>query len=379
MRDDPKTKPVEELISKRALFNLLDDLNKVKKELKEQLRERAVLAEVVVAVNSTLNLKEVLSLIARKTAELCNVYRCNIFLLDETKKVFEPVMSQLASGESNERLWKIFKEKTYLPAEPVDQSRLIRETVGNHRPFIIEDPLKAEFLPDRWLEPFGVKLLLAVPLCIKDKVIGMLTLDYVEEGKCFTEGQIKRATAIAEETAMAIENARLHRRIQALAITDGLTGLYNHRYFHESLSKELARAGRYRRALSLIMLDIDYFKRYNDTYGHPKGDIVLQRIAQILTENLRKPDIAVRYGGEEMAIILPEADKESTGHTAERIRSVVEGCPFGEEQEEKVKITVSLGVAVYPEDARSKEELIVKADHALYRAKDEGRNRVCLA
>lgn len=163
------------------------------------------------------------------------------------------------------------------------------------------------------------------------------------------------------------------------ANTDGLTSLWNHRYFQESLEKEINRAKRYARQLSLIMADIDWFKNYNDTYGHPKGDIVLKEIARIITASIRQTDLAARYGGEEIAIILPETDKKQATKVAERTRQSVETYLFPGNPADKVTITLSCGVATYPDDADDRPGLIGRADHALYQAKQQGRNRVQIA
>jgi diguanylate cyclase (GGDEF)-like protein len=161
---------------------------------------------------------------------------------------------------------------------------------------------------------------------------------------------------------------------------DGLTGLYNHRYFQESLSGELLRSQRFDYPVSLLMIDVDHFKDYNDKYSHPKGDIVLKDISRILKESLRAYDIPARYGGEEMAVILPYTTQEQAMPVAERIRKNVAKYGFpGTGENEKVKVTISTGVSTFPLNAKTKSDLINRADQALYLAKSEGRNRVCLS
>jgi diguanylate cyclase (GGDEF)-like protein len=161
---------------------------------------------------------------------------------------------------------------------------------------------------------------------------------------------------------------------------DGLTGLFNHRYFQESLSGELLRAQRFDYNISLLMIDVDHFKGYNDRYGHPKGDIVLKDISRILKESLRAYDIPARYGGEEMAVILPYTNQEQALPVAERIRKNVGGYGFpGANENENVNVTISIGVSTFPLNAKTKTDLINRADQALYLAKSEGRNRVCLS
>lgn len=166
-------------------------------------------------------------------------------------------------------------------------------------------------------------------------------------------------------------------RLRQLAITDGLTTLFNHRYFKEHLEQELYRASRNRSEVSLIMLDIDYFKRYNDTFGHPAGDALLRAVARILKDNIRKVDIAARYGGEEFALVLAETNKAAASMVAEKMRRMVETSPFeGLPSHNNGHITVSLGVASFPLDATNPNDLIAMADQRLYHAKQRGRNQV---
>ena len=161
---------------------------------------------------------------------------------------------------------------------------------------------------------------------------------------------------------------------------DGLTGLYNHRYFQESLSGELLRAQRFEYPVSLLMINVDHFKDYNDKYSHPKGDIVLKDISKILKDSLRAYDIPARYGGEELTVILPYTTQEHAVPVAERIRKNISEHGFpGAGRNEKVKVTVSIGVSTFPLNAKTKSDLINRADQALYLAKSEGRNRVCLS
>ena len=178
---------------------------------------------------------------------------------------------------------------------------------------------------------------------------------------------------------LRIQKALEHARTRRLASTDGLTQVYNHRTFQERLGQEIARANRYSRPLSLLMIDVDHFKLYNDTYGHPQGDIVLQDLARLLQEMSRTSDTVARYGGEEFAIILPETDSVSAQKIGERLREQVERYAFpGKEHMPGGTLTVSIGVATYA-SIYSKDDLLQAADMALYTAKRAGRNRVCLA
>jgi two-component system cell cycle response regulator len=184
---------------------------------------------------------------------------------------------------------------------------------------------------------------------------------------------------ISNELTMIFDNARLYDDAKQMAITDGLTKIYNHRFFQELFEKEFKRSSRYNTVFSLIMLDIDFFKRLNDTYGHLFGDEILKEIASLVKGCLRTIDVLARYGGEEFAILLPETELESAVLIAERIRQAVENHPFGASQKNPVKVTVSQGVTVYPSPGIEKRsDLLARADEALYEAKESGRNRVCV-
>ena len=177
-----------------------------------------------------------------------------------------------------------------------------------------------------------------------------------------------------EQKILELERAKL--QLQQLAVTDGLTGLYNYQHFKHKLQVEIARSKRYGLPVSLLMMDIDFFKMYNDHFGHPLGDRILRRFSNLLFEHVRQIDILSRYGGEEFSLILPGTAKESAKVVAEKLRTLIEKSyfplseklPFG-------RVTMSVGVASYPDDAKNEEELIRLADQALYRAKKEGRNR----
>jgi len=187
-------------------------------------------------------------------------------------------------------------------------------------------------------------------------------------------GEMCDLTEAFNEMVVALKESR--DKLIERANTDSLTGLYNHRYFHERLRSELRRADRYRRPLSVIMLDIDHFKTLNDTYGHPVGDMVLTDIAKILLGEVRKDiDVVARYGGEEFALILPETEVPNAMVCAEHLRKAVERYAFVGKDGETIPVTISLGVAQYPIHSSEREGLIMAADLAMYQSKSTGRNR----
>jgi diguanylate cyclase (GGDEF)-like protein len=187
------------------------------------------------------------------------------------------------------------------------------------------------------------------------------------------------ATAVAEFSEFYEQMVNLDiARLEEMSITDSLTQLVNWGAFHELLDREVARSMRYGAPLSLSLCDLDLFKRINDTYGHSNGDQVLRRVASALKSNVRGVDIAARYGGEEFAIIFPETDKGAALIACEKLRHVIEALEFDDPLSHE-RLTMSFGIASLPADALSSEELLEKADRALYAAKDAGRNCVCLA
>lgn len=220
--------------------------------------------------------------------------------------------------------------------------------------------------------PFAVY----VPMLKEGELYGVVKVGAKINGQVFTENDLEFFATLASQAVIAFENARLY----SLAITDSITKLYVHRYFQLRLDEEVARSRRYNSTISLLMCDIDHFKPINDNYGHQQGDAILKEVSKILRKNVRNTDIAARYGGEEFSIILPETTQADAKIVAERIRrdvahfdfpSIIPGQP-------PVKCSISIGVAGFPLNADNKDQLIQKADSALYKAKGSGRNKVVL-
>ncbi|MBU2700367.1 diguanylate cyclase (GGDEF)-like protein [Sporomusaceae bacterium BoRhaA] len=215
---------------------------------------------------------------------------------------------------------------------------------------------------------------LAIPLVIKDKLLGVLEIETTDKRE-FYDMDIDMFRSIANQIAMTIDHANYVSKVQVQAITDGMTGLYNYRYFRTYLLQEFKRAKRYERPLAFLMMDIDWFKMYNDHYGHQKGDVVLRKIANLIHSAVRDVDIVVRYGGEEFAVILPETSIYDATVIAERIRKSVAEFPFENYETQPLGfLSVSIGIAGFPRDAMNDVEIIQHADSALYAAKDANRN-----
>jgi diguanylate cyclase (GGDEF)-like protein len=222
----------------------------------------------------------------------------------------------------------------------------------------------------------GVRSVLVIPLVYENTLLGLFLM--LSEDRGFLDGyQTDLLKVMCNQASASIANARLHEKIERLATADGLTGLLNHRVFQEKLSGELLRLKRLSGPLSLLLIDIDFFKKVNDTHGHPVGDLVLKGVAGVIRAGIRDIDIPARYGGEEFAVILPATDGEAARKIAERLREEVKAKSFRTENG-TVRVTMSIGIATSPSDAKGKEELIEKADRALYYAKHNGRDRSVL-
>ncbi len=218
--------------------------------------------------------------------------------------------------------------------------------------------------------------LIGAPLSVRGRVEGVLLVAHPTPGY-FDEHHVEQAVSAANQFAQVIEVSRLTRSVGLLALTDGLTGMFNRRYLEVRLDEEIHRSQRYGKRFSLILVDVDHFKQINDTWGHATGDMVLQEVSRRLAENLRETEMVFRYGGEEFCILLPETSLQHAVAVAQRLREAVENRPFTTaDGTTAFQVTLSAGVAEYPSHGSEKKALLAAADHALYLAKQRGRNRV---
>jgi len=241
-----------------------------------------------------------------------------------------------------------------------------------HTPLLVKDIVE-DFRFEKLSAPPGIRSLIGVPLIQEGKVLALLSLES-SHPNLFTEDDLRLLSLMADISSIAWKNAQLFRQKQELTITDELTGLYLQNFFKERLTEEIGRARRFSTDLSLLMIDLDWFKRYNDRYGHQAGDEIISVLAGIFRDNTRETDLVARYGGEEFAILMPRTSYSDAYTCAEKIRQSVEKRSFNFENQ-RFNITVSVGVAAHVPGIDA-NRLISLADEALYRAKQEGRNRV---
>ncbi len=255
----------------------------------------------------------------------------------------------------------------------------IKHIIETKEILFTNDLEKDAFLASCIPEGCSLQSLVCAPILVKEEVKGIIHVDSREKN-AFDEDDLELVQLLAEETSLILERSLLYEQVKALTLRDALTGTFNRRKLEEDLESEIARSKRYLRPLSILMIDIDWFKHYNDYHGHQKGDEVLRKVASLLVHNMRSIDRVYRYGGEEFVVMLPETDKQEAMACAERLREKVEREPFEGEKESQPngRLTISIGVASFPLDADAKEKLIEAADFALYRAKAIGRNRVCI-
>jgi diguanylate cyclase (GGDEF)-like protein len=257
---------------------------------------------------------------------------------------------------------KIFNAKgTVLDMAANNKEHIYISDVRNYRSPIM--PFKTD----------DVNSVFLLPMFYERNLLGILVL-LLEKINALSTYQIELLKVLGNQASTSMANARFHAEIERLAITDGLTGLFNHKQFQERLAQEFDRLGRFSEPVSLLLIDIDFFKKINDTYGHPVGDLVLKKVAGIIQKTVRNIDIPARYGGEEFAVVLAGTDEKGAMNMAERLRKTIMDKKFTADQH-TFNVTVSIGISTNAKDVKKKEELVDRADKALYTAKENGRNQ----
>ncbi len=345
---------------------------KLYRQRDEQTRHLSSLLKASRTITSTVVLGEVLARVTREAATALHAWRTVVYEYD-------------ADGD---RL--ILKSESGGGAAPNGDAPGtvygLAEHPGDRRVMLAGRPV-VDCLDDAGLTPDcrarmqanGEQACVSVPLRFGGRPLGILRLSEGDR-RSFSEAELDLAQGLGEQAAMAINNARLYQAIEEQAIRDGLTGLFNHRFFYERLQAELVRARRYGTPISLLMIDVDDFKRYNDRYGHQAGDEVLRVLGALIAREVRRDlDIACRYGGEEFTVILPHTPTAAAG-VSERLRERIASTTFtSTDGTDLGSVTVSVGVAVYPGVAPEVDALVGAADEALYVAKGKGKNRVEVA
>lgn len=340
-----------------------EEIAKKAAELQQTNSELKALQEVMQAISRTLNMDELLSEVLRslvKSEIFPFEVRGAIFLIDKGRV---RLASSLGLSDEVAEKCGVIRPGECLCGQAVAKEEIIVSLNS------AKDPRHtfcrpAEKIPGHMpAEPHGH---IIVPLKAVDKIVGILNL-YTHPDTEVDENLLKLLSSIGGQIGIAINNANLYEETKAVSLHDPLTGLANRRFMQIQFEKSFESAKRYGEELSVIMLDIDHFKIYNDTYGHTGGDSLLVKLAEIIVREMRKADYVFRYGGEEFLIIFPETGLAKTREAAERLRLAVEA---------EAGVTISLGVASLTESIKGIEDLIVNADQALYRAKEGGRNRV---
>lgn len=313
------------------------------------------------SIGSELELKKVCDLIVDRVFKVINCNGCAIILIDGDRVKLQ---SEIGFGNSIRQV-EFHREMPLVKYILSTKNKLF---IGN---------IESSYF--KYSIPKGEKTtsMICIPIIVKNEVKGIIYIDS-KKTNAFSDRHEYFLNILAHEISIAIERALNYEKIKKLTLVDELTGVFNRRKFDIDLRDTLNEAIRYARSMSLLMIDIDFFKKYNDVHGHQRGDMVLRKIGKIFLENKRNTDRVYRYGGEEFSVICSETNKENARIFAERLREVVSKSKF--EGEEIIKprstLTISLGVANFPFDATKNEDLLKHADDALYRAKAGGRNIV---
>ena len=370
----------EELESQYNILNKEGVKNESEKEgWQRRMLKYSMLREITERLSSSLNLEEISHLVTDSALYIIGKGEmASLFLREEGKPALKVTSLPVSSGAPK----PCHRGDSFEPqAMRVKSSAgdVFDEWVLRRRQNLLVAHGEKDFRFRAPAEGQGkrkVKSLISSPLLWEGEVRGILRLDSSSADE-YAADDLRLLDIIAGLASLAMENAELYQKTEELAIRDNLTGLYVHKYFQDRLEEELKRALAEDYPLSLVLLDLDHFKDYNDRFGHIAGDIVLRHLAHILMEEAGPGNLTARYGGEEFCLLLPRTDKEGACRLAERIRGKVAGHVIALRRT-KTRITVSLGVAAFPRDARTGTALIKKADEALYRAKEKGRDQVCI-
>lgn len=312
---------------------------------------------------SLLEIKEIKKVLVEKLPFILSINFFSLFLFDKSKRQ----LTLTCHNHPN------LSDELSLHVE--EESGIMRDALTQGRYILEMNFFKSKYFKGKHNPIYQHPFCLCIPLMIESEVLGILNLNDNERG-AFSIDELDFVLNVTEFISLSISNSLSFTKAETLSITDGLTSLYNHQYMKSVLHAECVRSMRYASPLSLMILDIDHFKKINDTYGHQKGDEILMEVAALLKQFCRSNDLAARYGGEEFVLVLPETKLAGAIHIAERIRQELEARVF-KHGEVEFKVTISGGVAEFDkEHLRTGMLLIKSADEALYVAKHGGRNRI---
>ncbi|MBE9536963.1 MAG: diguanylate cyclase [Proteobacteria bacterium] len=350
-----------------AFNRMVQSLEDTKKELDKSLLEVFALYNIGKAVNTNFELEQILLSLVQGLGRSEKIDKTMIMLADKDSGLLSVASyTGFEDGEIGSTRRKP-GEGFYGAVAAEGKGELVSD-VEKYIDFPAEDIFGAE-----------VNSIIAVPFFRGDSIFGLICA-YKNKPDHFDLSDLKLFEGMAEHLTVVLNNAKLVEETRIKAIRDSLTGLYNRRYFNETLEKEYEKALRHERYLSLFMIDIDNFKYYNDTNGHPEGDKVLEELSEILRHTVRSTDIACRYGGEEFVVILPETSKDGAMLIGERVVSAIHRHTFAHEESQPMGfVSVSAGLATFPEDGETSDDIVKRADEALYRAKRLGKNRIEMA
>jgi diguanylate cyclase (GGDEF)-like protein len=348
--------------SESKLLKLLDTLNESTTELERSQARVETIYETSRVLGEIHDDKEITDNVLEIAEDILGFEMCSVQLLAASRGF----LLERARLQGSEKRTEKLREQ--LPLEGL-AGEVIQSGSGK-RLFDLEG------VPGYVSTLESAKSALIVPMISHGKVLGLLQAESVKVNR-FSDMDQKVFSILAASAAMAYENSRLHRELEKMVIIDELTGVYNYRYFSEKLADEKKRAARYRQPLSLLMVDIDWFKRCNDTFGHEAGNVLLKGVVNVIKVNIRDTDILARYGGEEFIVILPQTLHDDAHIIAERIRLEVEGSSFGGGAKSPIlRATVSIGVTTFPDNGRNEDEIVQLVDRAMYIAKGQGKNAV---
>ena len=336
-----------------------------KESLEQMLFQYQSIYDLGLKLSTSQNLTRLLFHAVEDATKLTNTPAGSIALFDERRGEMQiTAIKGFSDKFSKKTRWKLRK------------GGLTASILNSKEPLVIHDVAQHPEFDNPLMLKEGIKSLMAVPLTPEGKITGILYVnDFIIRE--FTPREASIFSLVGSIAAATIDKARTLETAMLTAITDDLTGLYNHRYFVQRLNTELTRAARYNLQFTLVILDIDNFKQYNDTHGHLKGNTLLQQLSVIMQDNFREVDVIARYGGEEFAVIMPETSPKKSLATIERLRANVAEYPFeGRDKIPGKKVTISVGVASYPLNSQNAHTLIERADAAMYEAKRLGKNRV---